>query len=564
MTRARQRRLYLLWARPAASLSVLVASGVLETVGSGPGVAYDVLIAASLGAAIVYALAAERFPDELVLPPSLVVDTAIVATATVLLDREGLLVLGYFWILAVSAFLVRPREVVGLTGLTAGAAIAAGVATDADAVTLVNAPLVLALVGGVLAALARGFLTAERELTRERAFDATALRISERVRATLDVDTVLVHVVEELGPALGLTRCLIRLAPLEGAPEHVYQWTREHVEAIGPEAPPFLRRLLDAEDPLVVPDSETADEEVRDFLDRIGTRAYVAYPISWRGAPLAIVAFHDDRPRDWTADALPLLERLVDPIGAALVQAEAFAQQESTVRHLEELTKLREELVASVSHELRTPLTSTIGFLRTLERTDVELDPEHRALFLSTARREAERLARLVDDLLELTRLERGEIPLQRTAADLALVVERAAARVAVPEERQLSVDVDAELEAEVDPDRMLQVFTNLIANAFRHGSGRVVVSGDAEPGAVTVEVSDEGAEIPPERVAQLFVPFARWGSSRESTGLGLAVARRIVEAHGGSLTYRPPVPGRPHAFVVTVPRGGDLVAQSH
>jgi signal transduction histidine kinase len=103
----------------------------------------------------------------------------------------------------------------------------------------------------------------------------------------------------------------------------------------------------------------------------------------------------------------------------------------------------------------------------------------------------------------------------------------------------------------------MLQVFTNLIANAFRHGSGRVVVSGDAAAGAVTVEVSDEGSEIPPERVAQLFVPFARWGSSRESTGLGLAVARRIVEAHGGSLTYRPPAPDRPHAFVVTVPRGG-------
>jgi len=556
VTRARQRRLYLLWARPAASLAVLAASGVLEVVGEGPGTPYDVLIAASLGAAVVYALAAERLPDELVLPPSLVVDTAIVATATVLLDREGLLVLGYFWILAVSAFLVRPREVLGLTGLAAGAAIAAGVAMEADAVTLVNAPLVLVLVGGVLSLLAHGFLTAERELTRERALDATALRISERVRATLDVDTVLVHVVEELGPALSLTRCIIRLAPREGEPEHVYQWTREHVEAIGPEAPAFLRRLLDEKDPLVVPDSEAADAEVRDFLDRIGTRAYVAYPISWRATPLAIVAFHDDRPRDWTADALPLLERLVDPIGAALVQAEAFAQQESTVRHLEELTKLREELVASVSHELRTPLTSTIGFLRTLERTDVELDPEHRALFMSTARREAERLARLVDDLLELTRLERGEIPLQRTPADLALVVERAAARVTVPEERTLSVDVESELEAEVDPDRMLQVFTNLIANAFRHGSGRVVVAGDASAGAVTVEVSDEGSEIPAERVAQLFVPFARWGSSRESTGLGLAVARRIVEAHGGSLTYRPPAPDRPHAFVVTVPRG--------
>lgn len=280
MSRARQRRLYLLWARPAASLSVLAASGVLEALGRGAGLPYDLLITASLAVAVVYALAATRLPDEVVLPPSLVVDTAIVATATVLLDREGLLVLGYFWILAVSAFLVRPAEVLGLTGLSAGAAVGAGIATDADAVTLVNAPLVLVLVGGVLALLSRGFLSAERELTRERALDGMALRISERVRATLDVDAILVHVVHELGSALGVTRCLIRLAPREGESQHVYQWTGEHVEAVGPEMPPFLRHLLDSGEPLVIADSVSADAEARDFLDRLGTRAYLAYPIS--------------------------------------------------------------------------------------------------------------------------------------------------------------------------------------------------------------------------------------------------------------------------------------------
>jgi signal transduction histidine kinase len=99
-----------------------------------------------------------------------------------------------------------------------------------------------------------------------------------------------------------------------------------------------------------------------------------------------------------------------------------------------------------------------------------------------------------------------------------------------------------------------VQVLTNLLQNALRHGNGRVVVHGSRDNGSAIVEVSDEGAGIPLERADEVFEPFARWSSRSDSTGLGLPISRRIVEAHGGAIQYRPPADERPHAFVVTLP----------
>jgi signal transduction histidine kinase len=114
-------------------------------------------------------------------------------------------------------------------------------------------------------------------------------------------------------------------------------------------------------------------------------------------------------------------------------------------------------------------------------------------------------------------------------------------------------LEVEPGLHAHVDPVRLQQVLENLVTNAFRHGAGDVVVRGHRVDGLVCIEVLDHGPEIPAEIVPQLFVPFARWSRSEES-GLGPAISRGLVEAHGGHLRYRPPHDGRPHAFVVELP----------
>ena len=221
---------------------------------------------------------------------------------------------------------------------------------------------------------------------------------------------------------------------------------------------------------------------------------------------------------------------------------------------------MREDLVANVSHELRTPLTSTIGFLRTLEREDVELTEAQRREFIAIARREAERLARLVDDLLQLTRWDRGAISLVQEPIDVPELVARAAEAVDVPDDRHIRIDVPDGLVARADAHRMLQVLTNLLSNGVRHGEGDIVIAGRDEGEHVELAVTDAGQGVAPANVPALFEPFARWSKHRDSSGLGLAIARKIVEAHGGTLTYRPPSNGTPHAFVVELPKPEERV----
>jgi signal transduction histidine kinase len=134
--------------------------------------------------------------------------------------------------------------------------------------------------------------------------------------------------------------------------------------------------------------------------------------------------------------------------------------------------------------------------------------------------------------------------------------VTQATLGLSLPDGREYRVDIPADLSARADPDRLVQVLSNLLSNAAKHGSGSVIVTGEREDGVVRLEVSDEGEGVPADRVADLFIPFARWGGRSDSTGLGLAISQGIVEAHGGSLEYRPAQSGAGHAFVVTLPRG--------
>jgi signal transduction histidine kinase len=232
----------------------------------------------------------------------------------------------------------------------------------------------------------------------------------------------------------------------------------------------------------------------------------------------------------------------------------------SMAAELAEVDRMRRDLVANVSHELRTP----IGALRaTLENMVDGVEPVERPA-LESMLRQVERLGALVEQLLDLSKLESGAVPLERQRLPVDGLLRDVAddwrARAAA---RDVRIDVEvapAALDVRADSARLHQVLGNLVANAVRHSpaGGTVSLLGAADDGRVRIEVADEGPGIPSADAERVFERFYRADQARSATeggsGLGLAIARWIVELHGGAIRVEQ---AEPHGckMVVEIPR---------
>ncbi|MBW3546856.1 MAG: PAS domain-containing sensor histidine kinase [Actinobacteria bacterium] len=199
------------------------------------------------------------------------------------------------------------------------------------------------------------------------------------------------------------------------------------------------------------------------------------------------------------------------------------------------------DVVSTVSHELRSPLTSVKGYTSLLLSRWSQLSDEQKKTMLEQVNHDADRVTRLVNELLDISRLETGHLQLQYQLVDLPAVVSSVVAKVALAHP---ALDCSVEFERDfppvrADPDKIEQVLTNLVENAAKYGSltGMRVV-GDVAGEAVSVVVVDEGPGIPAADLPHLFTKFYRRDQARPSgSGLGLWISRGLVEAHGGQLT---------------------------
>ncbi|MGW1890847.1 ATP-binding protein [Streptomyces sp. NPDC002004] len=208
------------------------------------------------------------------------------------------------------------------------------------------------------------------------------------------------------------------------------------------------------------------------------------------------------------------------------------------------------ELIATVAHELRSPLTSVKGFTATLLAKWERFTDDQKRLMLETVDADADRVTRLIAELLDISRIDSGRLEVRRQPVDIGAAVGRhVQAHVAAGQAAdRFLVQVQQPLpDLWADPDKIDQVLSNLLENAVRHGAGTVTIEvaptrlkNQAEGTAVTV--SDEGPGIPEESMGRVFTRFWR-GSKRGGTGLGLYIVKGIVEAHGGSITV-----GRGHS----------------
>jgi signal transduction histidine kinase len=214
---------------------------------------------------------------------------------------------------------------------------------------------------------------------------------------------------------------------------------------------------------------------------------------------------------------------------------------------LEEVERQRRELIANVSHELRTPIAALRAQLENLADGVQALDGAAVAAMLKGT----ERLSRLVDQLLELSQFESGAIRIDRQHFLVAEVIDDAAAEVRPVSTRvRIVAEVTDGLEGSGDPERIHEVLTNLLTNAVRHSpaGGEVRVRGAAMPGGVRIDVTDHGAGVPADDIERIFDRFYRVDAARRpqagGAGLGLAIARSIVELHGGSIRAESQLPG--------------------
>ena len=229
-----------------------------------------------------------------------------------------------------------------------------------------------------------------------------------------------------------------------------------------------------------------------------------------------------------------------DPTGAVAGRIFAF-RDISAERGVEQM---KSEFVSAVSHELRAPLTSIYGFAQTLLRQDIQFGEHERHTFLSYIASESERLTRIVDKLLNVARLDTGDLVVSLEPTDIGAVLADAVATVeaAAANGHRFVVDLDgADLRAQADPDKLRQVLDHLVENAvkFSPGGGVVRVEARGRADAVEITVADEGIGIPPSQHERIFSKLYRGGGddgSSAGTGLGLFIVHGLVQAMGGRI----------------------------
>lgn len=350
-------------------------------------------------------------------------------------------------------------------------------------------------------------------------------RLQEAIRSLMTLATTREEIAERiLGP----------VASMVGARAAAILDGDDHVLAVRGLAPHAERLLRDGERPAA------SDEEV--------------VPVEAPGATLLV----------WTStyapffgdDELGLLSTMAAMTGIALDRVRLFEHEHSSRVALERANELMADFVALAAHELRTPVTTIHGFVQTLNRLGERLDEEQKVELRTALEQQTVRMASLVEQLLDLSRLDAEAVDISPRPVDLRARLQEVVAIAAGAHAGEVQLDLPDSLDAVVDPAILDHIVTNLVTNAFRYGRPPVRVSARLSNGNILVAVDDAGPGVAREIEESLFERFTRAGVARDrvaGTGLGLAIAQAYAHAHRGELRYERGDPGGAR-FVVELP----------
>jgi signal transduction histidine kinase len=300
--------------------------------------------------------------------------------------------------------------------------------------------------------------------------------------------------------------------------------------------------------------------EEHEFVE-LGLRCRIAAPLLQGPRAVGMISLVRREARAFKKQELELVGLLGRLVASAVQNIRAYEAERSTVEELRRLSALRADFVSLVSHELRAPMASVVGSAQTLRQRWRELNPDQRESFLALIGSETERLAALVGDVLDTSRIEAGTFTYRFGDVDLgALVRDSVASMSLAQDEVSVVADVSGELPfVRGDRDRLQQVLTNLLDNAvkFSPAGEEVRVSAYHQDSQVWIEVADRGPGVPPEQQRVIFEKFGRGHSpgspGTPGTGLGLFIARSIAVAHGGAVDVSS-APDLGATFTLTLP----------
>jgi signal transduction histidine kinase len=369
--------------------------------------------------------------------------------------------------------------------------------------------------------------------------------VTDAALAHLDLDELFAELLQRIRSILGADTCAVLLLDEEenelvaraavGLEEEVEQGVRI------PVGRGFAGTIAAGRRPVILPDVDHADV-LNPILREKGIKSMLGVPLMVRGEVIGVIHVGTLVPYDFDDDDVQLLSLVAERAALAIERARVHDE-------MVKLDALKLNFVAVASHELRTPATSVYGMLTTLRIRGDELAPELRAELQETAWRESDRMRRLIEQLLDLSRLDARSWNIHPQPLVLLRVLEDI---VGANGDDDVELVVDPALAVVADPLVLERIVSNLVANARSYGRPPIRIDAVERDRHLRISVGDDGPGIPEELVPRLFDRFERGGEGHGS-GLGLAIAKAYATAHGGDLLYHPSERGA--RFEVLIPR---------
>ncbi|MGB7444797.1 MAG: DICT sensory domain-containing protein [Coleofasciculaceae cyanobacterium] len=449
-------------------------------------------------------------------------------------------------------------------------------------------------------------LKAYRSIAAQEQKERLVNLITSTIRRSLNPEEILEIAVQELGKALGSCRCLIyRCKATDDSATISHEFIADKgegrlVHAKGKswllQDNPLFREVVQKQELVYVEDTQEdprlkssnqqnrakkksrldnsqskTDLEInaslKKLVQKFAIRSWLMIPVLYQGKLLGMVEMHTCRatPHQWQEDELFLVEAIATQVGVALIQAQAYANLEDLNQQLEALDRTRSNLVAITGHELRTPLSTIQVCLESLA-SEPDMSPELRQVMLNTALVDAERMRKLVQDFLTLSRLESGRVEWNPEPLSLQECIDLALSSIRAHRSEELRPKITTKIPEELpliraDGEWIVEIITKLLDNAckFTTPQGQITIKIQSKNSSMLeVTVADTGRGIEAGSLKNVFERFYQEeGALRRTTGgtgLGLAICRQIVKGWGGEIWADSAGKGKGSSFHFTVP----------